>query len=156
MDLVNNKIVGEGVLLPAPRHNRPHRNETKYPVMCNACGQVRLLAMSDIKRDTMCRRCAAVASTTTRSSFEDEIVQMFVDAGIEVKRHIPLFEMGRNMDVYLPVHGIYVEIRGYHHLKYRHDDDVQLQKAIHVEFVDSTADAHALIALLQGVQHDHK
>ena len=110
-----------------------------------------MLTMYDVRRDTLCRHCAGVASTNKTSGFEEEVAQMFDDAGIRYERHVKLWRLHRNVDFKLPEHDdLYVEARGYHHLKYRMEDDAVLEKAIRVVFVDSIEDAEMLIMELHN------
>jgi hypothetical protein len=114
-------IIGDGDLALAPRTDRPTRRETKYLVTCPACGQGRWLNGHDARKGNLCRKCAAIRSTTVSSKFEDAVAAYFESNGYVVKRHIPIFDKGLNVDMYIPFGNIYVEVVGYWH-KQKKDD----------------------------------
>lgn len=137
--LSNNSIITGPQLMPAPRADRPHRRESFWLVRCKLCGKTRWLRQTDMQKDRPCIRCAAVGSTTVTSAFEDRVAAYLSSQGVSYERHVPIYELSANIDFRL-ADGTYLEVRGYHHRKYKQAKDTALQRSVQIVFVDTLQD----------------
>jgi len=136
--LQNNKVIDK-CIVPAPRRNRPDKKETRYVVMCCGCKKLRLLSLSDLKKDTFCRTCASVLASKITSTWEDEVSAYLRSKGISYEQHYPILELGSNVDFFLPDYNWFIEVRGYWHLNHprRQVHDEVLASNLPVLFIDN-------------------
>lgn len=150
--LKNNTIIGNknGVLLPAPRKNRPNKKERHWLVRCNFCNESRWLKMYDLKKDVPCRACSATISSSTSSELEDSIANFMSDMGIEYERHVPLIteEVRYNVDFFLPMYDLYVEVVGYWHTVSKYIKDHVLRKLYNVVFVETLDEVREVLSAI--------
>ena len=158
IELKNNRIEDGPFLLPAPRFNRPNRNETYYAVRCLSCGETRNLRMADIKKDQKCRRCSAIEHSTTGSNLEDKVEALLIELGIEYEKYKVLRRLGTSVDFYLSHYNVYIECTGYWHKQTKKEVDEKLRKSkLTVRYVEdeNLGDFVRYLKLLAGKYDDY-
>lgn len=141
--LYNNRLVSEkGVLMPAPRSDRPDRKERFWLVKCNFCGETRWLRKTDVLKDAPCRSCSAVINTTTTSMLEEEVASVLTEHKVEFVRHVPIIEedVKYNVDFYIPLHNLYIEVVGYWHRQTKLVKDKVLQSKLYIWFISTISE----------------
>jgi len=135
--LKNNQILKGPILMPAPRFDRPNRQESFYTVKCLACGRTRNLRMADLRKDQLCRHCAGIKSSTKTSNLEDVVIALLQQHQIKFEQHVPLYRIGTSVDFYLPEHDVFLECIGYWHTETKSGVDTKLKAAVNIKLVTS-------------------
>jgi len=135
--LKNNQVLEGPILLPAPRYDRPNRQESFYTVKCLACGRTRNLRMSDLKKDQLCRHCAGIKTSTRTSTLEEAVIDLLNKYDITFEQHVPLYRIGTSVDFYLPEYNVFLECIGYWHKETKSGVDIKLKAAVNIRLVTS-------------------